>query len=193
MTHMIHCGGWSAICDAFAWDPITGQAYFASFAGAQTAVRALAANIVKKYPERVFFEQRSSGDEEIGTAFFASTYLYPGMVRDQKISVNIARIESRLYHAVVYSPICRYDSKDQEYVLIRRPQDDPVEMNYRFLDQRCHLPLAEEWKAWLWDYGSDQGYIRLIRSEGVEAWRCAVDYQKMSEAITGAIQYGDLK
>ena len=140
--YTITAGGFSATADAFARDPESNGLWFVSMVGAQTALKAIWASMLKQPPDPAHIIRGADGmalsggyqrcvipNETIGTW-----------------TTKIARLPaSGGWHALVYTKMAEFASGHDAFLLLAHEDGNVPALHHRFLDRRSPLPLHRSW------------------------------------------------
>ncbi len=96
------------------------------------------------------------------------------------------------WHAMVYTRMAEYVFEKDDFLLVTRPREDPMEQHHRFLDRRVSLPLHHSWAAWLWERGLENGEIKPLDCLGIGAWKCVPQPLQLEEDLSHAVAAGTL-
>ena len=187
--YTVSAGGFSATADAFARDPDSEELWFLSMVGAQTALKAIWASLLKQPPDIAHLIQGadgmglSGGFERCG-------------IPQQTVGTWMAKI-ARLpvsggWHALVYTRLAEYAFERDDFLLLARSEEDAPGLHHRFLDRRSPLPLHRSWADWLWRAGLRNGSIAPLQSSGVAAYRCSPNAGWLRDDLSAAVAAGKL-
>ena len=187
--HTVSAGGFSATVDAFARETDTDGLWFLSMIGAQTALRAIWACLLKQPPEPAHLIRGLDGSHLSGGYRRCA-------IPTETVGTWTARI-ARLpvsggWHAMVYSRMAEFAFEREAFLLLSPSAQDAPALHHRFLDRRCPLPLHRSWASWLWARGIANGEILPLRSVGIVAHRCAPRPDALREDLSRAVASGDL-
>ncbi len=185
--HTVTAGGFSATADAFARDPDTEGLWFLSMVGAQSALKAIWAALLKRPPETAHL---LAGRD--GTAL--SGGFHRCEVPNETLgtwTTKIARLPmSGGWHALVYTRMAEYAYERDAFLLLAPGEEEGPALHHRFLDRRSPLPLHRSWAGWLWRRGLARGEIAPLQSAGIHAWRCQPDAEALREDLSVAVGSG---
>ena len=185
--YTISAGGFSATADAFARDPDSGGLWFLSMVGAQSALKAIWAALLKRPPESAHLLAGTDG-------LALSGGFHRCEVPHETLgtwTTKIARLPmSGGYHAMVYTRLAEYAFERDAFLLLAPGEAEAPALHHRFLDRRSPLPLHRSWAEWLWRRGLAKGEIIPLQSAGVAAWRCHPDAEALREDLSVAVGSG---
>ena len=187
--YTITAGGFSATADAFARDPETDGLWFLSIVGAQTALKAIWASLLKQPPDPAHIIKGADG--------MALSGGYQRCVVPKETvgtwTTKIARLPaSGGWHALVYTKWAEFASGQDNFLLLAHDGDDLAALHHRFLDRRSPLPLHHTWAEWLWRRGHSNGEIIPLQSVGITAHVCKPDAESLREDLSRAVALGVL-
>ena len=187
--YTITAGGFSATADAFARDPETDGLWFLSMVGAQTALKAIWASLLKQPPDPAHIIRGADG--------MALSGGYQHCVIPSHTvgtwTTKIARLPaSGGWHALVYTKWAEFASAHDNFLLLAHEGDDAPALHHRFLDRRSPLPLHHRWGEWLWRRGLSNGEIAPLQSVGITAYVCRPDAESLREDLSRAVALGVL-
>ena len=183
----ISAGGFSATADAFARDPDSGGLWFLSMVGAQSALKAIWAALLKRPPESAHL---LAGADGLALSGGFHRCEIPGETVGTW-TTKIARLPvSGGYHAMVYTRLAEYAFERDAFLLLAPSEAETPVLHHRFLDRRSPLPLHRSWAEWLWGRGLAKGEIVPLQSAGVAAWRCHPDTGALREDLSVAVGSG---
>ena len=183
--YTVSAGGFSATADAFARDPDTEDLWFLSMVGAQTALKAVWAALLKQPPEPAFLEG--------GTASAGYRRCLVPRHTVGTWTTRIARLPvSGGWHALVYTRMAEYAFDRDAFLLLAQREEEAPALHYRFLDRRSPLPLHRSWAEWLWRRGLEANEIAPLQSAGVLAYRCDPDPERLRDDLSAAVAAGRL-
>ena len=185
--YTITAGGFSATADAFARDPETDGLWFLSMVGAQTALKAISASLLKQPPDPAHIIRGADG--------MALSGGYQRCVIPSHTvgtwTTKIARLPaSGGWHALVYTKMAEFASGHDGFLLLAHEGDDLSALHHRFLDRRSPLPLHHTWAEWLWRRGLSNGEIAPLQSAGITAHVCRPDAESLREDLSRAVALG---
>ncbi len=185
--YTISAGGFSATADAFARDPDSEGIWFLSMVGAQSALKAIWAALLKRPPESAHLLAGADG-------LALSGGFHRCEVPHETIgtwTTKIARLPvSGGWHAMVYTRMAEYAFERDAFLLLAPGEAEAPALHHRFLDRRSPLPLHRNWAEWLWRRGLAKGEISPLQSSGVRAWRCTPDAEALREDLSVAVGSG---
>ncbi len=185
--YTISAGGFSATADAFARDPDSEGLWFLSMVGAQSALKAIWAALLKRPPESAHLLAGADG-------LALSGGFHRCEVPHETIgtwTTKIARLPvSGGWHAMVYTRMAEYAFERDAFLLLAPGEEEAPALHHRFLDRRSPLPLHRSWAQWLWRRGLAKGEISPLQSAGVHAWRCTPDAEALREDLSVAVGSG---
>ncbi len=183
----ISAGGFSATADAFARDPDSEGLWFLSMVGAQSALKAIWAALLKRPPESAHL---LAGADGLALSGGFHRCEIPGETVGTW-TTKIARLPvSGGYHAMVYTRLAEYAFERDAFLLLAPGEAEAPALHHRFLDRRSPLPLHRSWAEWLWERGINTGEISPLQSAGVHAWRCTPDADALREDLSVAVGSG---
>ena len=187
--YTISAGGFSATADAFARDPESNGLWFVSMVGAQTALKAIWASMLKQPPDPAHIIRGADG--------MALSGGYRRCIIPQETigtwTTKIARLPaSGGWHALVYTKMAEFASGHDAFLLLAHEGDDVPALHHRFLDRRSPLPLHHTWAEWLWRRGLSTGEIVPLQSAGIAAYRCNPDAESLRDDLSRAVARGVL-
>ena len=185
--YTISAGGFSATADAFARDPDSEGLWFLSMVGAQSALKAIWAALLKRPPESAHLLAGTDG-------LALSGGFHRCEVPHETLgtwTTKIARLPmSGGYHAMVYTRLAEYAFERDAFLLLAPGEAEAPALHHRFLDRRSPLPLHRSWAEWLWRRGLAKGEISPLQAAGVHAWRCTPDAETLREDLSVAVGSG---
>ena len=185
----ISAGGFSATADAFARDPGSEGLWFLSMVGAQSALKAIWAALLKRPPETAHL---LAGTDGLALSGGFHRCEIPGETLGTW-TTKIARLPvSGGYHAMVYTRMAEYAFEREAFLLLAPSEAEAPALHHRFLDRRSPLPLHRSWADWLWRRGLAVNEIVPLQSAGVHAWRCTPDAGALREDLAAAVAAGTL-
>ena len=187
--YTISANGFSATADAFARDPDTEGLWFLSMVGAQSALKAIWAALLKRPPETAHLLAGSDGAVLSG-GFHRCEVPYETL---GTWTTKIARLPvSGGWHALVYTRMAEYAFERDAFLLLAPGEDEAPALHHRFLDRRSPLPLHRSWADWLWQRGLTEGEIVPLQSAGIGAYRCTPNAEALREDLSHAVAAGTL-
>ena len=187
--YTISAGGFSATADAFARDPDSEGLWFLSMVGAQSALKAIWAALLKRPPESAHLLAGADG-------LALSGGFHRCEVPHETVgtwTTKIARLPvSGGWHGMVYTRMAEYAFERDAFLLLAPGEDEAPALHHRFLDRRSPLPLHRSWAEWLWERGLAEGEISRLQSAGIAAWRCAPDAEALRDDLAAAVAAGTL-
>ena len=187
--YTVSAGGFSATADAFARDPDSEELWFLSMVGAQTALKAIWASLLKQPPDVAHLIRGADGMALSGS--FERCGVPPQTVGTW--TTKIARLPvSGGWHALVYTRLAEYAFDRDDFLLLARSEEDAPRLHHRFLDRRSPLPLHRSWADWLWRAGLRNGSIAPLQSSGVAAYRCSPNAGWLRDDLSAAVAAGKL-
>ena len=187
--YTISANGFSATADAFARDPDSEGLWFLSMVGAQSALKAIWAALLKRPPESAHLLAGADG-------IALSGGFHRCEVPHETIgtwTTKIARLPmSGGYHGMVYTRMAEYAFEQDAFLLLAPGEDEAPALHHRFLDRRSPLPLHRSWAEWLWERGLAEGEISRLQSAGIAAWRCTPDAEALRDDLAAAVAAGTL-
>ena len=187
--YTISAGGFSATADAFARDPETHGLWFLSMVGAQAALKAIWASMLKQPPDPAHIIRGADG-------MALSGGYQRCVIPHQTIgtwTTKIARLPaSGGWHALVYTKMAEFASGHDSFLLLAHEGDDLPALHHRFLDRRSPLPLHHSWADWLWQRGLAAGEITPLQTAGVTAYCCNPEPGSLREDLSRAVAGGVL-
>lgn len=180
----IQSDGFSAVVDAYARDFTEETIWFLSMLGNQTALKAIAAQLLSLPPKAVHIVDEKSNDPS------QDEYL-SCKIPDRTIGTwthKITRLpNTKAFHSLLYTKKAEYAHDSLDFVLLSRTQEEAPALHYMFLDRRTNVPLHESWAQWLWDHGIDNDFIIPLQSKGIFAYICTPDPGIIIEDLSQAI------
>ncbi len=187
--YTISAGGFSATADAFARDPDSEGLWFLSMVGAQSALKAIWAALLKRPPESAHL---LAGADGLALSGGFHRCEIPGETIGTW-TTKIARLPvSGGCHAMVYTRMAEYAFERDAFLLLAPGEDEAPALHHRFLGRRSPLPLHRSWAQWLWERGLASGEISRLQSAGVAAWRCTPDAEALRDDLAAAVAAGTL-
>ena len=187
--YTISAGGFSATADAFARDPDSEGLWFLSMVGAQSALKAIWAALLKRPPESAHL---LAGTDGLALSGGFHRCEIPGETVGTW-TTKIARLPvSGGYHGMVYTRLAEYAFERDAFLLLAPGEAEAPALHHRFLDRRSPLPLHRSWAEWLWRRGITVGEITPLQSAGVVAWRCVPDAEALRDDLAAAVAAGTL-
>ena len=187
--YTISANGFSATADAFARDPDSEGLWFLSMVGAQSALKAIWAALLKRPPESAHLLAGADG-------LALSGGFHRCEVPHETVgtwTTKIARLPmSGGYHGMVYTRMAEYAFERDTFLLLAPGEAEAPALHHRFLDRRSALPLHRSWAEWLWRRGLAEGEISRLQSAGIAAWRCAPDAESLRDDLAAAVAAGTL-
>ena len=187
--YTVSAGGFSATADAFARDPDSGGLWFLSMVGAQSALKAIWAALLKRPPESAHLLAGADG-------IALSGGFHRCEVPHETIgtwTTKIARLPvSGGWHGMVYTRMAEYAFERDAFLLLAPGEAEAPALHHRFLDRRSPLPLHRSWAEWLWRRGLAEGEILRLQSAGIAAWRCTPDAEALRDDLAAAVAAGTL-
>ena len=119
--YTVSAGGFSATADAFARDPDSGELWFLSMVGSQTALKAIWASLLKQPPEAAHLIRGADGGELTGN------YLRCSVPRHTigTWTTKIARLPTTGgWHAMVYTRMAEFSFEREDFLLLARYEED---------------------------------------------------------------------
>ena len=156
--------GFSATADAFARDPDSGDLWFLSMVGSQTALKAIWASLLKQPPEVAHLIKGADGAELSG-GYLRCIHTLPAPLGTW--TTKIARLPvTGGWHAMVYTRLAEYRFERDDFLLIARSEDEAPALHHRFLDRRSPLPLHSTWASLAMAQGTPQRRDKTIAFHG---------------------------
>ena len=187
--YTISANGFSATADAFARDPDTEGLWFLSMVGAQSALKAIWAALLKHPPETAHLLAGTDGTVLSG-GFHRCEVPYETL---GTWTTKIGRLPvSGGWHALVYTRMAEYAFERDAFLLLAPGEDEAPGLHHRFLDRRSPLPLHRSWADWLWQRGLAEGEILPLQSAGIGAYRCTPNAEALREDLSHAVAAGML-
>ena len=187
--YTVSAGGFSATADAFARDPDSEGLWFLSMVGAQSALKAIWAALLKRPPESAHLLAGTDG-------LALSGGFHRCEVPHETVgtwTTKIARLPvSGGWHGMVYTRMAEYAFERDAFLLLAPGEAEAPALHHRFLDRRSPLPLHRSWAAWLWERGLAEGEISRLQSAGIAAWRCTPDAESLRDDLAAAVAAGTL-
>jgi len=188
--HTITAGGFSATVDAFARDQDTEGLWFLSMVGAQTALKAIWAALLKQPPEAAFLIRGADGMPHAGG--YRRCLVPPETIGTW--TTKLARLPaSGGWHAMVYTCLAEFAFERDTFLLLAPSEQVAPALYQRFLDRRSELPLHQTWADWLWRTGLDDGTVVPLESVGTSAYLCRPDHDRLRQSLSNAVAAGRLR
>ena len=135
--YTISANGFSATADAFARDPDSEGLWFLSMVGAQSALKAIWAALLKRPPETAHLLAGTDGMVLSG-GFHRCEVPYETL---GTWTTKIARLPvSGGWHALVYTRLAEYAFERDAFLLLAPGEEHAPALHHRFLDRRSPLP-----------------------------------------------------
>ena len=187
--YTVSANGFSATADAFARDPDSEGLWFLSMVGAQSALKAIWAALLKRPPESAHLLAGADG-----------LALSGGFLRCEVPHETIGTWTTKMarlpvsggWHALVYTRMAEYAFERDGFLLLAPGEEEAPALHHRFLDRRSPLPLHHSWAEWLWERGLAEGEISRLQSAGIAAWRCAPAAEALRDDLAAAVAAGTL-
>lgn len=180
-------GGFSATCDAYVSGAEGKEIYFASLIGAQTSVKAIIASMLKGHGGGLTLMKGTEPED------FDGGYL-DFIVPFETVGTWTFKLKQlamgRGYHAVVYTKWAQRGYESEKFLVMARSLEEAPTLHYRFLDQKCPLPLHPDWTNWLWTRGQDASEITELQGTGLRGFYCEPDFKKLETSISRAVRDG---
>ncbi len=187
--YTVSAGGFSATADAFARDPDSEGLWFLSMVGAQSALKAIWAALLKRPPESAHL---LAGTDGLALSGGFHRCEIPGETIGTW-TTKIARLPmSGGFHAMVYTRLAELAFERDAFLLLAPGEAEAPALHHRFLDRRSPLPLHRSWAQWLWQRGLASGEVSRLQSAGVAAWRCTPDAEALRDDLAAAVATGTL-
>ena len=187
--YTVSAGGFSATADAFARDPDSEGLWFLSMVGAQSALKAIWAALLKRPPESAHLLAGADG-------LALSGGFHRCEVPHETVgtwTTKIARLPvSGGWHGMVYTRMAEYAFERDAFLLLAPGEAEAPALHHRFLDRRSPLPLHRSWAEWLWRRGLASGEVSRLQSAGIAAWRCTPDAESLRDDLAAAVAAGTL-
>ena len=187
----LHAGGFGASVDALAWEPEPDpearrmRLWFVSLLGAQQAVKALWARLLKGETATVRWEA-------LGRSRFCA--LAPEGPRTWRF-LTASQPASAGYQGLLLPEAAVYGAERADFLLLPPADADIVaaaQLHYRYLNRRVDLPLHPAWSAWLWERAQRIGEAVPLEAHGIRAYRCAPDVARLAGDLSAAVRRGEL-
>ena len=187
--YTISANGFSATADAFARDPDSEGLWFLSMVGAQSALKAIWAALLKHPPETAHLLAGTDGTVLSG-GFHRCEVPYETL---GTWTTKIARLPvSGGWHALVYTRMAEYAFERDAFLLLAPGEEEAPGLHHRFLDRRSPLPLHRNWADWLWHRGLAEAEIVPLQTAGIAAYRCTPNAEALREDLSHAVAAGTL-
>ena len=187
--YTVSAGGFSATADAFARDPDSEGLWFLSMVGAQSALKAIWAALLKRPPESAHL---LAGTDGLALSGGFHRCQIPGETVGTW-TTKIARLPvSGGFHALVYTRMAELAFDRDAFLLLAPGEEEAPALHHRFLDRRSPLPLHRSWADWLWRRGLAEGEISRLQSAGIAAWHCTPDAEALRDDLAAAVAAGTL-
>ena len=168
----------------FARDPATEGLWFLSLVGAQTALKAIWAALLKQPPDVAHLIQGAEG-----------TALSGGFQRCAIPVHTVGTWTTKLarlpvcggWHALVYTTLAEYATQRDQFLLLAPDEANAPQLHHRFLDRRSPLPLHHSWAAWLWQRGLPQDEITPLHAVGLVAYHCRPHAVALTADLAAAV------
>ena len=185
----ISAGGFSAVCDAYAVNPLNEGIYFISMIGPQTSVKAIWSKLLNSPPSPAFI---SKGVPGLSAIEDFTRYVIPQHIIGS-CTTKISKLPNKNgWHAMVYTKNAEYTNPNDSFLLIARNEEEAPKLHYRFLDKRVTVPIHESWALWLWERGLENSEIIPLECLKIVAYWCEPKVSKLREDLTLAIQNGEI-
>ncbi len=187
--YTVTAGGFTATADAFARDPATEGLWFLSLVGAQTALKAIWAALLKQPPDVAHLIRGAEG-----------TALSGGFQRCAIPAHTVGTWTTKLtrlpvsggWHALVYTTLAEYATEREQFLLLAPEEGQAPALHHRFLDRRSPLPLHHSWASWLWQRGLAQEEITPLQTAGLVAYDCRPHAAALKADLAHAVAAGTL-
>ncbi len=187
--HTAAAGQFNATCDAFAMDEEQEHLYFLSLLGSQTAIKAMAAELMKQPPGTGFLQR---GTPMHGIQLGYKSFKIPSHTTGTW-TAKITRLPaSRGYHGMVYTKTAEHGYDNNNFLLLARDQDELPDLYYRFLNKRSSLPMHPSWAPWLWGRAVRIHEAEKLTSAGVTAYWCMFNEELLKIDLTFGITHHEL-
>ena len=187
--YSITANGFSATVDAFALDEDAGDLWFVSMISSQTAVRAIAAALLKQPPDIAYICEGADGTP---MGLNSHSCRVPPQTVGSWTTKTVKLPSSGAYHNLTYTKQAEFNNPLMTFLLLAQTEDMAPQLHHKFLDKRSPLPLHHEWQDWLWERGLEAKEIRPLLSIGVAAYRCTPFNRTLRRAIKEAVVSGEL-
>lgn len=161
-----------------------------SIIGAQTAVKAIAAAILKSDPDPAVISP-AGPDAAAGTRYVRRA------PDSGKWRSKTARLKlSRAWHCIIHPALAEYEPPDENagfLLLSWGEKAGTAEKHRRFLSRRTDVPLHPAWSGWLWLRALETGEAQPLESPpSLQAWLCRPDEGRLQADLTQAVASGEL-
>lgn len=187
--YTLSVSGFSATCDAFAYDEPLQSIYFLSILGAHTSVKAIWANLLKQPPATGYLSRCSKGTP-IEQGY--KTCLVPYQTQGTWTTVLTRLPNSRAWHCLIYTKMAEYSYERNHFLILPATEDQAPQLHHRYLDKRVATPLHPSWDTWLWNRAMAKGEAKELSSTGFKAYWCTPNQEQLKRDISLAAQSGDL-
>ncbi len=187
--YTITAGGFTATADAFARDPATEGLWFLSLVGAQTALKAIWAALLKQPPDVAHLIPGAEGTALAGS--FQRCVIPAHTVGTWTTKLTRLPVCGG-WHALVYTTLAEYATEREQFLLLAPHEADAPQLHHRFLDRRSSLPLHHSWASWLWQRGLAQEEIVPLQTAGLVAYDCRPNAAALQADLTHAVAAGTL-
>ena len=135
----ITAGGFTATADAFARDPATEGLWFLSMVGAQTALKAIWAALLKQPPAAAYLLPGAEGTALSGG--FQQCVIPAHTVGTWTTKLTRLPVCGG-WHALVYTTLAEYATEREQFLLLAPHEAEAPALHHRFLDRRSPLPCT---------------------------------------------------
>lgn len=187
--YSISANGFSATVDAFALDEEVGDLWFVSMIGSQTAVRAIAAALLKQPPDIAYICEGADGTP---MGLNSHSCRVPPQTVGSWTTKTTKLPSSGAYHNLTYTKQAEFNNPLLTFLLLAKSEDEAPQLHHKFLDKRSPLPIHSQWTDWLWKRGLEAKEITPLKSIGVAAYKCTPFTRTLRRAIKDSVISGEL-
>lgn len=187
--YTVTAGGFTATADAFARDPATEGLWFLSLVGAQTALKAIWAALLKQPPAAAYLLPGAEGTALSGG--FQHCVIPAHTVGTWTTKLTRLPVCGG-WHALVYTTLAEYATEREQFLLLAPHEAAAPALHHRFLDRRSPLPLHHSWASWLWQRGLAQDEITPLHTTGLVAYDCRPHAAALKADLAYAVAAGTL-
>ena len=189
----------TAAVDAYAMQPSenvhgTPALWFISLLGAQSAVKAISASILKGPGEIIHLTPL---DEDGEPVYNKSIFTARGKESGPWTRRILQLPGTRAWHCLVYPRQAEEPADDGSMLILGRKAGtgdaDEAEIHLRKLNQAISIPVHASWAQWVWQRGQELDEINELDGSGIKAWVAMTDEDLLREEISQAVADGELK
>ena len=188
----------TAAADAYAVDTdpnphsISGL-WFISLLGAQSAVKAISAAILKGPGDTIHVTPiGEDGEPEYAKSLFTTRKQNSGPWTRRILQLP----GTRAWHCLAYPTMAEQPSDDGRMLIIGRKDGkehaDEAEIHLRKLNQAVNIPIHSSWARWIWQRGEELDEIKRLEGAGINAWLSQPQEELLKEEISQAVAAGEL-